>query len=175
MKQIGLTQLFWSKVNPNAIIPSKRDEDAGYDLYACFTEDFLIIKPGEIKIIPTGIATAFSEDYVMIVKERGSTGSKGMAVRMGIIDSGYRNEILVGINNTSNKPIIIIRKNSLDRLDYLMPAHIISDYTIYPYEKAIAQAVLCVIPHLIPEEIPYNELMKLTSERMLGNLGDSNK
>ena len=37
--------LYFAKVNPNAIIPSKRLEDAGYDLYACFDEDYMVIQP----------------------------------------------------------------------------------------------------------------------------------
>ena len=51
--------LYFAKVNPNAIIPSKRDEDGGYDVYACFDEDYMVIQPHETKLIPSGIATAF--------------------------------------------------------------------------------------------------------------------
>lgn len=73
----------FAKIKPNAKIPSKRKEDAGYDVYPLFDGDFMIIEPHEIKMIPTGIASAFSENYVMVLKERGSTGTKGMAIRAG--------------------------------------------------------------------------------------------
>ena len=34
MKEI--VEIKFAKVHPNAIIPSKRDEDMGFDIYACF-------------------------------------------------------------------------------------------------------------------------------------------
>ena len=94
--------LYFAKVNPNAIIPSKRDEDGGYDVYACFDEDYMVIQPHETKLIPSGIATAFSPKWVAIIKERGSNGSKGIAQRCGVIDSGYRNEWFVPLSNTND-------------------------------------------------------------------------
>ena len=36
-----MSKLYWAKVKEDAIIPTKRDEDAGYDLYHCFEEDYL--------------------------------------------------------------------------------------------------------------------------------------
>ena len=41
------------------------------------------IEPHETVLVPTGIASAFSSDYVAIIKERGSTGSKGIGQRCG--------------------------------------------------------------------------------------------
>ena len=32
--------VYFAKIRTGATIPTKRDEDAGYDLYACFDEDF---------------------------------------------------------------------------------------------------------------------------------------
>lgn len=78
-----VTVLF-AKVRPNAIIPSKNEEDAGFDIYANFDEDYIEIKPNEIKLIPTGIASCVSNKYALIAKERGSSGTKGMAVRAGM-------------------------------------------------------------------------------------------
>ena len=53
--------LVFAKVRPNAIIPSKEDENAGYDIYACFDEDYMVIPPHSTKLIPTGIASALSD------------------------------------------------------------------------------------------------------------------
>jgi dUTP pyrophosphatase len=160
--------LYFSKMHPSAIIPSKRDEDAGYDLYAC-AEDTLNVKiePGEIKLINTSIATAFSPDYVLIVKERGSTGIKGMSIRMGVVDSGYRNALQVGINNTSNKTIVIT--STLDKVcEY--------DHVIYyPASKAIAQALLIQLAPVKAEEISYDDLKEIRSERMTGLLDSTGK
>ena len=34
----------FAKLTPKAIIPNKKDEDAGYDIWACIKEDFIKIK-----------------------------------------------------------------------------------------------------------------------------------
>mgnify|MGYP000734891585 FL=1 len=82
------TTVKFAKVRPTAVIPTKRDEDAGFDIYADFEDDFIIIDPHTTTLIPTGIASACDVDYCFILKERGSTGSKGIAQRCGVIDSG---------------------------------------------------------------------------------------
>ena len=51
------TDIKFAKVKPSAKIPTKRQEDAGMDVYACFDEDYMIIMPHETKMIPTGIAS----------------------------------------------------------------------------------------------------------------------
>ena len=76
-------ELLFAKAREGAKIPTKRDEDAGRDLYACFDEDYMVIKPLETKLIPTGIATAFSDQYYAQIQERGSTGSKGIKYGAG--------------------------------------------------------------------------------------------
>ncbi|MDD4412591.1 MAG: dUTP pyrophosphatase [Patescibacteria group bacterium] len=159
-------KLYFAKARPEAKIPSKRLEDAGYDIYACFDEAFLIIEPHQTKLIPTGLHSAFSLDYVMVLKERGSTGSKGIGQRAGIIDSGYRGEILVPLTNTGIKPLVIAKNIADFSAD---------KYLVYPYEKAIAQALIIVVPKLEIEEINLEDLQQISSERGEGKLGDSGK
>ena len=53
----------FAKIKDKAIIPSKRDEDAGYDIYACLDRPYMVIMPHETKMIPTGIASACDKDY----------------------------------------------------------------------------------------------------------------
>ena len=79
-----ITTVKFAKVRPSAIIPTKRVEDAGYDIYANFDEDYITILPHETKMIPTGIVSACDVDYCFILKERGSTGTKGMGQRSGV-------------------------------------------------------------------------------------------
>lgn len=74
-----ITTVKFAKTKLNAIIPTKRLEDAGYDVYPCFDEDYIIIKPHTTVIIPTGIASACDTDYCFVLHERSSTGTKGMA------------------------------------------------------------------------------------------------
>jgi dUTP pyrophosphatase len=45
----------------------------------------------------------------------------------------------------------------------------------YPYEKAIAQALVVPVPKTTVEEISYEELQNIKSERGLGALGSSGK
>lgn len=164
------TTVKFAKVRPTAVIPTKRDEDAGFDIYADFEDDFIIIDPHTTTLIPTGIASACDTDYCFILKERGSTGTKGIAQRCGVIDSGYRNEWFIPITNTTNKKIAIVKKDA----DYIFMRNT-SGYTIYPYEKAIAQALVVPVPKVNIEELIYDELKEIESDREMGALGSSGK
>ena len=161
-------ELYFAKVKPDAIIPSKRDEDAAMDLYACFDEDYLVIPPHTTVLIPTGIASAFSSKWVALLRERGSNGSKGLAQRAGVIDSGYRGEWFVPLTNTNRVPVVIVKKGVELPLMY-------NDAIIYPYEKGIAQLLMIEVPKLHTKEITYEELKQFTSERGTGALGSSGK
>ena len=161
-------ELIFAKVKPSAIIPSKRDEDAAYDIYACFDDDYLVIPPHKTVLIPTGIATVFSPKWVALLRERGSNGSKGIAQRAGVIDSGYRGEWFVPLTNTNRVPVVIVKKGVELPLMY-------NDAIIYPYEKGIAQLLMVEVPKLRTKEITYEELQKYTSERGTGALGSSGK
>ena len=164
----------FAKIKPDAIIPSKRDEDMGFDIYACFDEDYIVINPHETKLIPTGIASACDPEYGFVVFERGSTGSKGIARRCGIIDSGYRNEWFIGLTNTTNKVMFISKLSEQETYnkyyDDTMP-----ESFVYPYSKAIAQALVVPVPKVNLEEVPYEELKEIKSERGMGALGSSHK
>jgi dUTP pyrophosphatase len=168
-------KIYFSKVNPNAIIPSKLDENAGYDVYACFEEDFIWIRPNETKMIPTGIASACSSDYYFQLFERGSTGTKGIGQRCGVIDSGYRNEWFVPITNHNDKHLIIIKENVSKSEVVFVTTRYNDNIIFYPYEKAICQVVLLPVPKVKVEEIDYDKLVEMKSIRGLGMLGDSGK
>ena len=164
--------ILFAKVNSKAIIPSKEEENGGYDIYACFEEDFMLIQPHEIKMIPTGIASAFDSKYVMILKERGSSGTKGMATRSGVIDSGYRGEWFVPINNTTNKNIIISKLSEEELKNQGVDT---SSSIVYPYTKGICQAILVPVPKVEVREIPLDKLKGIKSQRGEGALGSSGK
>ena len=158
----------FAKVHPNAIIPSKRLEDGAFDIYACFEEEHIVIKPHETKMIPTGIASVFSSDYVAMLKERGSTGTKGIGQRCGVVDSGYRGQWFCPITNHNDVPLIITKSEEV--------CDIATDLAIvYPYTKAIAQCMMVAVPKLTIEEITYEELLTHESERGTGCLGSSKK
>ncbi len=168
--------IYFAKVKPNAKIPSKRDEDAAFDLYACFDEDYIEIKPHESKLIPTGIASAFDKKYGLVFRERGSTGVKNLKINAGVVDSGYRNEIFVCLYNANINNLLIAKREYLlsKYSEETIERHTKCGY-IYPYEKAIAQALLIPVPETDVVEITYDELKNITSERGMGSLGSSNK
>ena len=108
-------EIIFAKVKENAIIPSKEEENAGFDIYACWDgveKKDKIIKPHTTKLIPTGIACALPINYYFQVEERGSTGSKGIKKSAGVVDSGYRGEIFVAISNVNDKYLIFGDKDT---------------------------------------------------------------
>lgn len=196
--------LVFSKVRPDAIIPTKEKENAGYDIYANFENEFLIIPPHKTTLIPTGIASAMSDKYYLQVHERGSTGSKGIKYSAGVIDSSYRGEIFIALTNTNNIEVIV-SKLTLEELatkygisdKYGTYIRYVSNYgkvnayiidstvntpdtegltaIIYPYTKAIAQLIVHEVPVMNQYEMPYDELLKIPSKRGTGVLGSSGK
>jgi len=164
----------FAKIDPNsdAKIPTKREEDGAYDIYASFPEEYIIIEPFSCRLIPTGIASAFSNEYVAILRERGSTGIKNAKLNAGVIDSGYRDQWFIMIYNANEKPLVIAKQSPQfkDTITYNE-----SEVILYPYSKAIAQFLFVPVPKVKIKEITYSELLKFESERMLGKLGSSNK
>ena len=177
-----MEKIYFAKVKKEATIPSKDLENAGYDIYACFDEDYIEINSHETKMIPTGICSAISEDYVLLLQERGSTGTKGIAQRCGVIDSGYRNEWFVPITNTTEKTIVILKNGkeyigeTITTFDfYLKGNKEVLNYTIYPYEKAISQALLLPVPKAEIIELTATEIKRISSKRGMGHLGSTGK
>lgn len=163
---VVIPKIKFAAVREDAVIPTKRDEDAGFDVYANFDEDYIEIPPHTTVMIPSGIASAVPVGYMFELKERGSTGTKGIGQRSGVIDSGYRGEWIVPLTNHNSKTLVIAK----------FPEDFDENYVIvYPYTKAIAQALLREVPDLPVEVVSYDELLKISSERGCGKLGSSGK
>jgi len=85
-----------------AILPSYANPgDAGMDVYAA--ED-VIIRPGETVVVPTGIKLAIPDGYEIQVRPRSGISLKTplrLANSPGTIDSGYRDELGIIMNNSS--------------------------------------------------------------------------
>ena len=164
--------VFFAKLKPSAKIPSKSKENAGYDIYPNFKEDCIVIPPHKTKMIPTGIASAFSNRYYFQLEERGSTGTKGIGQRCGVIDSGFRGEWQVPITNHNDEWMVIAKEGVTFKEIY---GDVMPHSFIYPYEKAISQAVLLPVPRVKIKELAYKDILKIKSERGLGKLGSTNK
>ena len=110
-------ELCFAKIRETARVPSKKDEDAGFDFYADFAEEFFVIGAGETRPVPTGIAAAFSSKFYAQVEERSSMAKLGIKKSGGVMDSGYRGEYLIMLYNTNKKPFIISKVSAEDLAD----------------------------------------------------------
>ena len=89
-------RICFSRLREDAVVPSKRPEDAGYDIYACLETDFIKLEPLETRLIPTGIASACSPGYYFQLFERGSTGTRGIAQRCGVVNLSAEGQVYIG-------------------------------------------------------------------------------
>ena len=93
---------------------------AAMDLHACIDEA-VTLAPGGRAFLPTGIAIALpSAQYVALVFARSGLGIKhGVAPAncVGVIDSDYRGEIMVGLQNSGESDYTI---QPADRIAQLM-------------------------------------------------------
>jgi dUTPase len=174
-----LPTVYFAKVRENAIIPSKRDEDAGYDLYANVEASTVMDEKGvrtiyeiycpvhKTTLVPTGIAMALPKTHYFNCKhERGSTGKVSMSVLAGVVDSGYRGEVFVAITPL-HKDVLITSE--------VTETEVGENVILYPYSKAIAQGTIDLVPQVNIEVIDFKELSKIESERGVGALGASGK
>ena len=92
------------KLQKDAQIPSYQSEEAsGFDLHSI---ENIILKPGERKLIRTGIAFEIEYGYEIQIRPRSGLAFKyGITVlnTPGTIDSDYRGEIKVLLINHSNR------------------------------------------------------------------------
>lgn len=89
-----------------ATIPTKANaSDAGWDLYS--TVD-IVIPSKQRNTVKTGIALEIPEHMAGLIWPRsGLSVKKGIDVLAGVIDSGYRGEIMVCLYNTSDEDVSI--------------------------------------------------------------------
>ena len=97
-------------INPNAKLPERQTlGSVGYDISACL-DDEVTINKGETRKIGSGFAIALEPGYAAFIYARSGLGIKhGMipANCVGVIDSDYRGEVIVGLKNTSDTPYTI--------------------------------------------------------------------
>ena len=160
-------KILFAKIREGAVIPTKRDEDSDYDLYACFEEEEFVIPPFSTRLIPTGLISAFDESLGVKFEERGSNTKWCGIVQAGVIDSGYRGEWVCAMYNGNPVPAVISKVvREVERCD---------DRVLVPYGKAICQFhVREILKTAIVEQSP-EEILSRRSERGSGRLGSSGK
>jgi dUTP pyrophosphatase len=104
-----LIEVAIKKLRPDAIVPARAYAgDAGLDLSAC---ERVALAPGERVLVPTGLAVAIPEGYAGYVQPRSGLAAKhGISIvnAPGLVDSGYRGELLVNLVNTdAREPFVV--------------------------------------------------------------------
>jgi dUTP pyrophosphatase len=82
-------------------------EDLGYDL---FSLESAVLAPRATVRLRTGIAVEAQHPQTgaplgLLVRDRSSMASRGIITTGGVIDAGYRGEILVLMNNLTDAPV----------------------------------------------------------------------
>jgi dUTP pyrophosphatase len=97
------------KLRENAVVPARAyDGDAGMDLSSC---ERVELGPGQRALVPTGLAVAIPEGYAGYVQPRSGLAAKhgiSMVNTPGLIDSGYRGELLVLLLNTDRTETFVV-------------------------------------------------------------------
>jgi dUTP pyrophosphatase len=121
--------LSFARLHPDATLPARAHPgDAGLDLRSVAE---LEVAPGERAMVPTGLAVAIPEGHAGLVLPRSGLATKQgltLANSPGLIDAGYRGEIMCAVIN----------------LDPTTPVR------IAPGDR-VAQLVIVALPEVEPE------------------------
>jgi len=97
----NLNRLAVSKVRPNAKLPQiAHAGDAGYDL---FSADYYSIAPYSQALVASGLKMTIPEGYVGLIWDKSSLAAAGIKTMGGVIDSGYRGEVMIVVKNLSEE------------------------------------------------------------------------
>lgn len=91
-----LTEVQFKRLRPEATIPRRAYNSAGYDLWPA---DSGVIWPNETVKISLGFAAAFDPHYAGVIDDRGSTGSKSLTHLGGVFDADWRGEWVLWMHN----------------------------------------------------------------------------
>ena len=126
------------RLRPDAQVPTRAYAgDAGIDLAAC---ERVELAPGERALVPTGLAVAIPAGYAGYVQPRSGLATKhgiSFVNTPGLVDSGYRGELLVNLLNTDPREPFVVEPG-----------------------MRIAQLVVLAVPEVEPvevEELPDSE------------------
>jgi dUTP pyrophosphatase len=105
-----MQKILIKKLHSDVNLPAyETSGSSGMDLQAYISEE-IILKPGERKLIPTGLSIAIPENLEIQIRPRsGIAYKKGISVvnTPGTIDSDYRGEIKVLLINLGKEDFII--------------------------------------------------------------------
>ena len=109
----------FKRLRPEGSLPAaQHDGDAGLDLRAAIDAS---VKPGERVMVPTGVAVAIPDGHAGLVLPRSGLASKQgltLANAPGLIDAGYRGEVVFSVVNLDREEAVQIRAG--DRIAQLV-------------------------------------------------------
>lgn len=112
-------ELPFVRLRAEARLPGRaRPDDAGLDLAAVVDVE---VAPGERALVPTGVAVAIPEGHAGLVLPRSGLASRRgltLANAPGLIDAGYRGEVVCAVVNLDRKTPVSIRAG--DRIAQLV-------------------------------------------------------
>jgi dUTP pyrophosphatase len=110
-----MISVYIRKLDESAIIPTRAtDSDAGYDLYS--TNDGVVPARGR-KVVGTGIAIAIPPGhYGRVAPRSGLAVKRGIDVLAGVVDSGYRGEVGVVLQNLSDEDFLFKKGDRVAQL-----------------------------------------------------------
>lgn len=103
------------KLHPDAKLPERaHPHDAGLDL---FTVDEVVLEKGATVVLGTGIAMAIPEGYVGLIWDKSGLAAKqGLTCLGGVIDCGYRGEIMVTLANLGTDAYTITKHQKIAQI-----------------------------------------------------------
>ena len=105
-----MVKILVKKFDKKIKLPSyKTNGSSGMDLMAYIKKN-IVIHPGEIAMIPTGIAIAIPKNYEIQIRPRsGLAINNGISVlnTPGTVDSDYRGELKIILINLSKKLFVV--------------------------------------------------------------------
>ncbi|PEP86130.1 dUTP diphosphatase [Bacillus pseudomycoides] len=136
------------RLNESVELPRyAKSGDAGFDLVAA--ED-VIIQPDETKVIPTGLSFEIPPGYELQVRPRSGVSRKTkLRVILGTVDSGYRGDVGVIVENNMPFSSSMVGKYALNINNELQETEPYSRYVegVYIVRKGdrIAQGVIAPV------------------------------
>jgi dUTP pyrophosphatase len=125
----GKIKIKVKKVSNNAKLPTKAYiDDAGWDLYAL---ERTYIDAHTWAVVKTGLAFEIPPGWHIQIHTRSSSGKMGVRCHLGIVDSGYRNELGVIVYNHGMENFVIEKDSKFCQILFLP----VPDVTILETDK----------------------------------------
>lgn len=161
----------FAKIYPKARIPTRRNDNIGFDVYIYFDEDYRVLEPHETFVFNAGVVSSQAPTYGFILKECSLLAQYGVSLNCTAINdfdnrSGWR----ITLTNTSKNKFVISKLSDAETYEALYPGQVTecatgeicvntSDMTmIYPYSNPVAQALVVPTQNVEVEELSIEDI-----------------